>query len=135
MTNPAQRHIPCAHRSIDASLGILNNETVALATSGFLMWAKHVNTMRPPAAPKVNVNFAVLTFNQIQDSTERQRFNAMPTTFHLQPDEVDALRALAGRLLTQAPEFQGFLSEMQSDESAMTAPAVDVKASSGDVPH
>jgi NTE family protein len=121
--------------SFDASLGILNNETAALAKTGFLMWAKHVNAMRPPAAPKVDVNFAVLTFNQIENPSERKRFNTMPTTFHLQPDEVDALRALAGRLLTRAPEFQGFLGEMQSDESATPVPAVDVKASSGDVLH
>jgi len=71
--------------SFDASLGILNNETAALAKSGFLMWAQHVNAMRVPTAPKVDVNFAVLTFNQITDPAERQRFNVMPTTFHLQP--------------------------------------------------
>lgn len=109
--------------SFDASLGILNNETAALAKSGFLKWAQHVNAMRAPAAPKVDVNFAVLTFNQITYPAERQRFNAMPTTFHLQTDEVDALRELAGRLLTQAPEFQGFVGELQGDQSAKTAPA------------
>ncbi len=120
--------------SFDASLGILNNETAALANSGFLMWAQHVNAMRPPAAPRVDVNFAVLTFNQITDPTERQRFNAMPTTFHLHPDEVDALRALAARLLTQTSEFQSFLGELQGDEPATTAPAADAHAGSGSVP-
>lgn len=92
--------------SFNASLGILNNETVSLAKNGFLMWAQHINAMRAPGTPKVDVNFAVLTFNQIQDPAERERFNAMPTTFNLLPDQVDALRSLAGRLLTQAPEFQ-----------------------------
>lgn len=102
--------------SFDASMGILNNETAALARSGFLMWAKHVNAMRAPGAPQVDVNFAVLTFNQIKDPAERARFNAMPTTFHLQRDQVDALRALAARLLTQAPEFRDFLRELRVDQ-------------------
>jgi NTE family protein len=104
--------------SFDAALGILNNETVSLAKSGFLMWAQHVNAMRAPGTPTVDVNFAVLTFNQIKDPAERQRFNAMPTTFNLHPDQVDALRSLAGRLLTQAPEFQDFLRQLRNDESA-----------------
>jgi len=102
--------------SFDASLGILNTETVSLAKNGFLMWAQHVNAMRPPGEPRVKVDFAVLTFNQITDPAERQRFNAMPTTFHLHPSQVDALRALAGQLLSQSPEFQSFLREMQRDE-------------------
>ncbi|MEO8748069.1 MAG: patatin-like phospholipase family protein [Rhodanobacter sp.] len=109
--------------SFDASLGILNNETVALAKSGFLMWANHVNAMRAPGAPQVDVNFSVLTFNQIRDPAERQQFNAMPTTFHLQSDQVDSLRALAGRLLTQAPEFQNFLRELRDEQSASASPS------------
>ena len=109
--------------SFDASLGILNNETAALAKSGFLMWAQHVNAMRVPTAPKVDVNFAVLTFNQITDPAERQRFNVMPTTFHLHPDQVDALRALAGRLLARAPEFQNFLRELHRREPTTAAAA------------
>ncbi|MDE1895297.1 MAG: patatin-like phospholipase family protein [Xanthomonadaceae bacterium] len=99
--------------SFDASLGILNTETVSLAKNGFLMWARHVNAMRPPGDPKVKVDFAVLTFNQITDPAERQRFNTMPTTFHLQSAQVDALRALAGQLLQESPEFQSFLRDMR----------------------
>jgi Predicted esterase of the alpha-beta hydrolase superfamily len=102
--------------SFDASLGILNTETVSLAKNGFLMWAQHVNAMRSPDEPQVKVDFAVLTFNQIADPAERQRFNAMPTTFHLRPSQVDALRALAGQLLVQSPEFESFLQEMRRDE-------------------
>lgn len=119
--------IDSVRASFDASLGILNNETVSLAKSGFLMWAQHVNDMRPPGAPQVDVNFAVLTFNQIEDSTERLRFNSMPTTFHLQTEQVDALRSLAGRLLTQAPEFQAFLRQLRggsgTDADSPTASA------------
>lgn len=96
--------------AFDAALGILNTETVSLARQGFLMWEQHVNAMRPPGAAPVKVDFAVLTFNQISDAAERDRFNAMPTTFRLQAGQVDDLRALAGRLLDQSPEFQAFLA-------------------------
>ncbi len=109
--------------SFDASLGILNNETASLAKSGFLMWAQHGNAMRAPGAAQVDVNFAVLTFNQIREPAERKRFNAMPTTFHLQPDQVDSLRALAGRLLTEAPEFRNFLRELRDEQAAPAEPS------------
>lgn len=102
--------------SFDASLGILNTETVSLAKNGFLMWARHVSAMRPPGEPGVKVDFAVLTFNQIADPAERQRFNAMPTAFHLRSAQVDALRVLAGQLLGESPEFQSFLRDMRRDE-------------------
>ncbi len=96
--------------AFDAALGILNTETVSLAKQGFLMWERHVNSLRPPGATPVKVDFAVLTFNQISDAAERDRFNAMPTTFRLRAGQVDDLRALAGRLLDQSPEFQAFLA-------------------------
>ena len=83
------------------------------------MWEKHVNAMRPPGAPQVKVDFAVLTFNQIKDPVQRSRFNAMPTTFRLQPAQVDALCALAGRLLEQPPEFQSFRSVLAHDPDAV----------------
>jgi len=103
--------------SFDAVLGLLNTETVSLAKQGFLMWGEHVNSTRAPGSPRVKVDFAVLTFNQIADLAERDRFNAMPTTFHLQPSQVDRLRTLAGQLLTQSPEFQSFLRDMHGADA------------------
>ncbi|TAM94799.1 MAG: hypothetical protein EPN40_11380 [Rhodanobacteraceae bacterium] len=108
--------------SFVAAFSILNTQTVSLAKRGFLEWANHVNAMRPPVAPRVDVNFVVLTFNQIKDPAERDRFNAMPTTFHLHPAQVDALRALAGRLLGQSPEFQSFLSDLAHDRAPASSP-------------
>jgi len=110
--------IAMTRASFNASLGLLNTETVSLAKQGFLMWEKHVNAMRQPGAPQVKVDFAVLTFSQIKDPVQRARFNAMPTTFRLRPEQVDALRALAGRLLEQSPEFQSFRSALAHDPGA-----------------
>jgi NTE family protein len=101
--------------SFNAALGLLNTETMSLAKQGFLMWEEHVNAMRTAGAPQVKVDFAVLTFNQITDRAERDRFNSMPTTFRLRPVEVDALRTLAGRLLDQSPEFKAFRAALVQD--------------------
>lgn len=104
--------IDMLHQSFDAALGILNTETIALAKQGFLMWESHVNAMRVQGEPRVKVHFAILTFNQIQDPTLRARFNAMPTTFRLRTDEVDALIVQAKALLERSPEYNDFLQNI-----------------------
>ena len=113
--------------SFDAALGILNTETVSLAKQGFLMWEERANSMRAPDEPKVKVHFVVLTFDQIEDRAERDRFNAMPTTFRLTPDQVSALIAEPRRLLARSPEYKAFLRHI--DEAvADRAPATVVPA-------
>jgi NTE family protein len=104
--------------SFDAALGILNTETLGLARNEFLMWQDHVNAMRGPDEAKVEVHFAILTFAQIADPAERSRFNAMPTTFRLQSDAVDALVAKSRHLLDASPEFHGFLRSVRQAERA-----------------
>ncbi len=100
--------------SFDSALGILNTETVSLAKREFLMWEDHVNAMRSPGEPKVKVNFTVLVFDQIKDPELRERFNAMPTTFRLSPDQVDALVAEAGQLLEISSEYKDFLRDVDA---------------------
>lgn len=103
--------------SFDAAQGILNTETVTLAKQGFLMWGEDVNAARPLGAPMVNVHFAILTFDQIEDRETRERFNAMPTTFRLKADQVDALIAESRKLLEHSPEFINFLRRMEPPAS------------------
>lgn len=94
--------------SSQTALGTLNNETISLAKKEFLQWGDHVNAQRDPNDPQVEVHFSILTFDQIKDKDQRAKFDAMPTTFHLQPEQVDELRALSGSLLEQSTEFQTF---------------------------
>lgn len=102
--------------SFDSALGILNTETVSLAKQGFLMWEEHVNAMRGPSEAKVKVHFSILTFDQIESADLRRRFNAMPTTFRLQPTEVDALVAQSKELLQKSPEFSSFLRDVGNSD-------------------
>lgn len=84
--------------SFDAALGILNTEMVSLAKQGFMMWQQRINSLRASDAPLGRVHFSVLTFNQIRDRNERDYCDALPTALRLDPDAVDAVRRLAGRL-------------------------------------
>lgn len=111
--------------SFDAALGLLNTETAPLAKQGFMTWARHVNARRALAAPKVDVNFVILTFNQIRNVSVRRHFNAMPTTFRLDRKDVDALRGMAGQLLERSPSFRHFVAEsggvvVPSDTAALS---------------
>jgi NTE family protein len=101
--------------SFNAALGILNTETAALARQGFLMWEQRINRMRAPSQAPVEVHFAVLTFNQIRDPDERARFDALPTSFHLDVADVASVRALAGRLLDESAQFQAFRAGVDRD--------------------
>jgi NTE family protein len=100
--------------SFDAGIGILNNESLALAKRGFEDWAMQVNR-RPSRAgkPPVKVHFAALTFDQISNEDERRYFNAVPTALSLPSQQVDEVRALARRLLSQSREFRSYLDALR----------------------
>ncbi len=53
-----------------------------------------------------------MSFDAIADPKERDYFMNLPTSFVLQPEEVDRLREVAGRVLRQSPEFQQIVREM-----------------------
>ena len=47
-----------------------------------------------------------VSFDAIRDAKERTYFMNLPTTFVLEPEQVDRLREIAGRLLTQSAEYR-----------------------------
>jgi NTE family protein len=98
--------------SFDAALGILNTETASLAKKEFLMWGQRINDVRGAEAAPVKVHFSVLTFSQISDNAERDYFDSLPTSLRLEPEAVDAVRGLAGRLLDESPEFNSFIQTL-----------------------
>lgn len=99
--------------SFDAGIGILNSESLALAKREFEVWAERVNR-RPSRSgrPPVKVHFAALTLDQIGDDRERRYFNSVPTALSLPSHQVDEVRALARRLLSESREFRGFVEEL-----------------------
>ncbi len=103
----------------DATTNVLNAETTLLAQQGFDMWAAYVNERRCPTCRKVTVDFSVLSFDYLSDEAERARFGAIPTSFRLDRDTVDALRALPARMLDASPQFRAFLQRVQAPPTGL----------------
>lgn len=101
--------IDTVYAAFDASLNLLNSETIQQAQRSFEGWADEVNARRAPRAAKVRVHFVSLTFDDIQDRSERQKFNAIPTNLSLTPEQVKAVESLPPTLLARSQEFQKFL--------------------------
>ncbi|MBX7257319.1 MAG: patatin-like phospholipase family protein [Candidatus Hydrogenedentes bacterium] len=59
--------------------------------------------------PDCQYFFIEVGFNRMRDDAERSYLNEIPTSFNLQKEQVDRLRAAAGRILDDDPEFQTLL--------------------------
>jgi len=64
------------------------------------------------SVPKVEFYPIDITFGNIPDDDERRHFMNLPTSFVLPPDDVDRLRAMAGRLLRSSPAFQNLVRDL-----------------------
>ena len=63
------------------------------------------------SVPNVSLNVFDVSFDAIRDPQERNAFMNLPTTFVLDPEEVDGLREVAGRLLRQSREYGAIVRE------------------------
>ena len=53
-----------------------------------------------------------MSFPQLKDATEFAYLNDLPTSFVLPPEAVDRLRAAAGTILLDSPDFQQLLKDI-----------------------
>jgi NTE family protein len=51
-------------------------------------------------------------FARLQDASEREHLRQLPTTFHLEPSDVDRLKAAAQKILADSAEFKKLVEEM-----------------------
>jgi len=56
----------------------------------------------------IEVNFEV-----IGDQAERKHLENLPTSFYLEPDDVDRLRAAGRKILSESPDFQKLVADLQ----------------------
>jgi NTE family protein len=63
-------------------------------------------------APDPEIFAIDVSFAALKDPAERAFLNQQPTTFVLADDAVDRLRAAAGRIIADSPEFQRLLKEV-----------------------
>ena len=59
-----------------------------------------------------------INFDAIEDAAEKRYFRNLPTSFVLNDEQVDRLRAMAGRLLRQSTEYQRLLRDLGASAKA-----------------
>ena len=71
--------------------------------------------MSTPEHP-VTPYFILLSFEDIQDPERLEYFNQIPTSFHLDDEQVDRLIEAGGELLRNNPEFRRLLSDLDANQ-------------------
>ena len=54
-----------------------------------------------------------VNFDRLQDKTERNHLKHLPTSFYLEPDDVDRLKAAAKKILADSAEFRKLVDDLQ----------------------
>ncbi|WP_213955916.1 patatin-like phospholipase family protein [Variovorax sp. dw_954] len=80
------------------------------------------------AAPNLVVDAIDVSFDAIEDPTERAYFMNLPTTFFLDNEAIDRLRALGGRLLRESPGYISLRQQLHLTDTPAT------NGSSGSLP-
>jgi NTE family protein len=62
--------------------------------------------------PNLEVYVINVSFAELKDTMERAYLNDQPTSFVLPPEAVDRLRAAAGRIVLESPDFQRYLNDL-----------------------
>ena len=63
-------------------------------------------------APNAQLYAIDVSFAQLKDKAEQAYLNQLPTSFVLTDEEVDRLRAAAGRIILDSPDFQRLLKDV-----------------------
>ncbi len=62
--------------------------------------------------PNLEVYVINVSFAELKDATERAYLNEQPTSFVLPPEAVDRLRAAAGTIMLESPDFRRYLKDL-----------------------
>jgi NTE family protein len=54
-----------------------------------------------------------VSFNMLQDEAEREHLLDLPTSFHLESEDVDRLKAAARTVLGESKAFQSLLNDLR----------------------
>jgi len=99
-----------------------NMETVALLSESFQRWADEIRRGRcgtgkiatePGSCGDIEFYLVQVKFDALDNEAERSYFKRLPTSFVLEPEQVDKLRDAARRILTQSKEFQRLIKDLR----------------------
>ncbi len=101
-----------------------NTDTMALLSESFKRWADEIRrgrcgsskiTTEPGSCGDIEFYMVEVKFDALDDEAERHYFKQLPTSFVLQPEEVDKLRDAARRILAKSKEFQRLVNDLQEN--------------------
>lgn len=102
---------------LDALMNNISFETKTWLRSSFQYWREEAKDMAAqPDSPYAGVpEFYLIetSLQEIADRAERDRMMAVPTTFKLEPAQVESLIRAGGALLDGSPEFQRLVKDLQ----------------------
>ena len=55
----------------------------------------------------------IVDFDAIENELERKHLKNLPTSFYLEPEDVDRLKDAAKKILTQSKEFQNLIKDLE----------------------
>jgi NTE family protein len=113
-----------AMASAYSSIGIerYNQETLALLEESVKSWANEIKTERckggavstvPGSCGDIEFYVVEVKFDALRDEAERMYFKRLPTSFKLDPEQVDKLRDVAHRILDESEEFKRLLRDLR----------------------
>ena len=92
-----------------------------LLRESFKRWTEEIQQGRcgdgpistePGACGDIKFYLIEVKFDALKDEAERSYFKHLPTSFKLPPEAVDRLKATAGEILRQSPEYQTLLNDL-----------------------
>ncbi|MCK7497256.1 MAG: hypothetical protein MZW92_45305 [Comamonadaceae bacterium] len=101
-----------------------NRETMAVLQESFGRWAHQIRSGRCPAGQiskepgscgDIEFYMADVRFENLRDKAEDNYLSKLPTSFRLPSEDVDRLKAAAGRLLRESKEFQKLIKDLSSE--------------------
>jgi NTE family protein len=99
-----------------------NFETIMLLRESFGPWTEEIRKGRcghrpisldPGGCGDIQFYLIEIKFENMRDKDSQRHFKRLPTTFKLDPIEVDQLRAVAKKLLEESPEYQRLLKDLR----------------------
>jgi NTE family protein len=115
--------VPIDHYSYEA-VELLKDTMARWRTMRHLRDSAAFTPGRDPAAdavlnvPDAEIYAIDVSFPQLKDKNEVKYLNKLPTSFHLPSEAVDRLRAAAGEIILESPEFQ----RLRNDVGATIVP-------------
>jgi NTE family protein len=105
---------PSMEESMDAMSGVqlhrYNAASIDLIKTALNRWTDDLSTPENP----LKLYFIEVSFAEVKDSPMRKFFNAVPTSFFLEDEQIDKLIEAGRQLLRNNSEFQRFLADIKN---------------------